>query len=52
MGRAQLDGLETEYESFGSPADPALLLIAGIGSQLTWWHTGFCELLANRGYRI
>ncbi|MDH6132082.1 pimeloyl-ACP methyl ester carboxylesterase [Kitasatospora sp. MAA4] len=52
MARARLKGLETEYEAFGRPADPALLLIAGLGSQLTWWPTEFCAQLAECGYRV
>jgi pimeloyl-ACP methyl ester carboxylesterase len=39
--------LDIEYETFGSPADPALLLVAGFAVQLTRWETGFCERLAN-----
>ncbi|WP_035803082.1 alpha/beta fold hydrolase [Kitasatospora mediocidica] len=52
MARAQLKGLETEYETFGRTADPALVLIAGLGSQLTWWPTEFCTQLAERGYHV
>jgi pimeloyl-ACP methyl ester carboxylesterase len=43
------DLLDIEYETFGSPADPAVLLIAGFVVQLTSWDTGFCELLAASG---
>jgi pimeloyl-ACP methyl ester carboxylesterase len=43
------DLLDIEYETFGSPTDPALLLIAGFVVQLTSWDTGFCELLAAGG---
>jgi pimeloyl-ACP methyl ester carboxylesterase len=43
------DLLDIEFETFGSPTDPALLLIAGFIVQLTSWDTGFCELLAAGG---
>ncbi len=43
------DVVEIEYETFGSPADPAVLLIAGFVVQLTSWDTEFCELLAAGG---
>ena len=43
------DLLDIEYETFGSPTDPALLLIAGFVVQLTSWDSGFCELLAAGG---
>ena len=46
------NGLQIEYETAGSPQDPALLLIMGLGAQLTLWPEGFCELLAQRGYHV
>jgi len=38
------------WESFGDPADPAILLINGLGSQMTRWPEAFCEVLTG-GYR-
>ncbi len=43
------DIVEIEYETFGSPADPAVLLVAGFVVQLTSWDAEFCELLAAGG---
>jgi len=43
------DIVEIEYETFGSPADPAALLVAGFVVQLTSWDAEFCELLAAGG---
>ena len=43
------DTMEIEYETFGSPDDPALMLVAGFAVQLTSWETEFCELLAASG---
>jgi pimeloyl-ACP methyl ester carboxylesterase len=43
------DRIEIEYETFGSPDDPALLLVMGFTAQLIAWDTGFCEALAARG---
>jgi pimeloyl-ACP methyl ester carboxylesterase len=34
--------------TFGSPADPAVLLIHGAGASMDWWPPSFCELLAGR----
>lgn len=34
-------------ETFGDPADPAILLIGGIASAMDWWHDDFCEALAR-----
>jgi pimeloyl-ACP methyl ester carboxylesterase len=34
--------------TFGSPADPAVLLIAGAGASMDWWPPAFCRLLTGR----
>jgi pimeloyl-ACP methyl ester carboxylesterase len=41
--------VELEYETFGSPDDPALLLVMGFGAQMIAWDVGFCEAFAARG---
>ncbi len=43
------DGIELEYDTFGSPDDPALLLVMGFTAQLIAWREGFCRLLADGG---
>ncbi|MEU5264467.1 alpha/beta hydrolase [Amycolatopsis sp. NPDC021455] len=52
MARAQANGLELEYDTFGDPADPALVLVMGLGAQMITWEDGFCELLAGRGFFV
>jgi pimeloyl-ACP methyl ester carboxylesterase len=42
-------GIALEYETFGDPADQAILLIAGFGAQMLSWDSGFCVGLAQRG---
>lgn len=42
-------GLTLEYETFGDAADPAVLLVAGYGSQLISWPEPLCELIAAAG---
>jgi pimeloyl-ACP methyl ester carboxylesterase len=42
-------GMELEYDTIGSPDDPALLLIMGFTAQLTAWDDTFCKLLADGG---
>ena len=37
------------HDTFGDPADPAVLLIMGFGTQLLGWDAEFCRLLAARG---
>ena len=39
-------------ELFGSPSDPPLLLIAGLGQQLMSWPAAMCEALAARGLHV
>jgi pimeloyl-ACP methyl ester carboxylesterase len=43
------EAIKLEYESFGSPADPPLLMVAGYGMQLIGWPRAFAQLLADGG---
>lgn len=52
MARAKANGIEIEYETFGSRKDPALLLIMGLGAQLTLWPESLCEGLAGQGFFV
>ena len=52
MPRAQNGSVELEYETFGAEAAPAVVVISGLGSQMTRWPVDFCEKLAARGYRV
>ena len=47
--RARVNGLEIAYETFGDPADPAVVLVMGLGSQMLAWPDEFCQALAARG---
>ncbi len=49
MPTAQANGITIEYDTFGSPNDPALLLVMGFTAQMTAWREDFCKLLADRG---
>ncbi|KAA0098786.1 alpha/beta fold hydrolase [Mycolicibacterium sp. P1-18] len=44
--------VELYYEDLGNRADPAVLLIMGVGAQLPMWPDGLCKLLVKRGYRV
>jgi len=44
--------LHIEYESFGDPSHPAIVLIMGLGMQLMAWPDSFCQALVARGYRV
>ena len=52
MARIKANGIEIEYETFGSRKDPALLLIMGLGAQLTLWPESLCEGLAGQGFFV
>jgi pimeloyl-ACP methyl ester carboxylesterase len=45
-------GIDLCYETFGSPDDPAILLVMGLGGPMGWWTTEFCERLSARGYLV
>jgi pimeloyl-ACP methyl ester carboxylesterase len=49
MPRARNGAVEIEYEAFGDPANEAVLLINGLGSQMTRWPEPFCALLVAKG---
>ncbi len=44
--------IEICYETFGDPADPAVLLIMGLGMQMVAWLDDFCAALAERGFHV
>ena len=52
MPRAAANGIELEYDTFGSPDDPAVLLISGLGAQMVTFHPDFCGALVERGYFV
>jgi pimeloyl-ACP methyl ester carboxylesterase len=51
MPRAKNGAVEIEWESFGDDRPEAVLLVNGLGSQMTRWPAAFCEKLVARGYR-
>jgi pimeloyl-ACP methyl ester carboxylesterase len=47
--RARVGDIELAYETFGDQADPPLLLIMGLATQMIGWPDEFCTGLAERG---
>lgn len=45
----RVNNVELCCESFGNPADPAILLIMGAQASLVWWEEEFCRRLAAEG---
>ncbi|MGV8997996.1 MAG: alpha/beta fold hydrolase [Parvibaculaceae bacterium] len=52
MPRVLANRIDIEYESFGADDAETILLIMGLGAQLTQWPLELCEALVARGYRV
>jgi pimeloyl-ACP methyl ester carboxylesterase len=52
MTSVTANGITIHYDSFGAPEAEAILLIAGLGTQMIRWPVPFCAALAARGYRV
>ena len=52
MPNVKSNGIRIEYETFGNPSSPPLLLIIGLGLQMIAWDEKLCELLAERGHYV
>ncbi len=48
---APVNGVEIAYQEIGDPDGEPMLLIMGLGTQMIAWDEGFCELLAEAGFR-
>ena len=51
MPRANNGRVELEYETLGDANPETVILINGLGSQMTRWPVPFCEKLVARGFR-
>lgn len=49
---ANANGLRIAYESFGPCSAPAILLVMGLGAQMSRWNMELCDQLADAGYRV
>lgn len=52
MPRVRSNGLELEYDTAGDPADPALVLVMGLGAQLTGWDDRLRDLFVEQGFHV
>ena len=52
MPQITANKLQIEYESLGAPSAPAVLLIMGLGAQLSRWPVEFCEALVAHGFHV
>ena len=52
MPNITANGIQIEYDTFGDPSSPPLLLIMGLGAQMIHWPEEFCNLLASEGLYV
>lgn len=52
MTAVTANGITIEYEETGDKRAPAILLVHGLGAQLTNWSDAFCAKLAGGGFRV
>lgn len=52
MPQIEANGLMLEYEDHGDAAAPPLLLVMGLGAQLTLWPIELVEALVEHGFRV
>jgi pimeloyl-ACP methyl ester carboxylesterase len=45
----RVNGVDLCVQTFGRPADPAILLIAGAAASMLWWPAELCERIAAHG---
>ncbi len=52
MPTIAVNDIDICYESFGPDEAPPLLLVMGLGAQMTLWSPGFISELLERGFRV
>jgi pimeloyl-ACP methyl ester carboxylesterase len=50
MPNVSANGIRIEYETFGDPSSPPLLLISGLGRQMISWVDSLCDQLAEKSH--
>lgn len=52
MAQALNEDTVLEYDTFGDPTDPTVLLIMGFTAQMTAWPVELCEQIAGAGHHV
>jgi pimeloyl-ACP methyl ester carboxylesterase len=52
MSTARCNGIDICYDVVGDGADPTVLLIMGLGSQMLDWEPELCRMIADRGFHV
>ena len=52
MPQTTANGSAIEYDEHGKPGDPPVLLVMGLGAQMTLWPQELVDALVERGFRV
>jgi pimeloyl-ACP methyl ester carboxylesterase len=52
MTSVRANGIQIEYDTFGSSRGEPILLVMGLGAQMLLWDEEFCQRLADRGHFV
>jgi len=52
MPSVSANDIQIEYQTFGEPASPPLLLIMGLAGQLIFWDEELCKQLGQKGHFV
>ncbi len=52
MPQIQANGIQIEFDTFGHETNSPLILVMGLGAQMTAWDEDFCELLSSKGHYV
>ena len=52
MPNVRANGITIEYDTFGNSADPTVLMIMGLGTQMIAWDVDLCEQIAAHGFHV
>jgi len=52
MPQVTANGISIEYDTFGDSSSRPLLLVMGLGAQMTRWQPEFCEMLVDQGHYV
>lgn len=52
MAEAKANGITLHYDTHGNPSDPPMLLVMGLGAQMTLWPIELVKALAGHGFHV
>ncbi len=47
-----VNSVKIAYQTYGDSNLPAVILIAGLGAQMSFWPRQFCQMIAKQGFRV